>query len=188
MKTLRITVCALLCLAFALALVSCKSGESAGVPDGYQLVGAKGTSESERGVLAEGKDYYLYVPSSWTVDINNAAASAFAADDENTSVSVMTWTAAEGETPADCWDSYVKEFESVYKDFAVEKREDVTLDGAAAYCVTFTGSLGETALRFRQVTAIKGGLVYLLTYTSHADTFDAHAADFDAILGCFRFK
>ena len=101
----------------------------------------------------------------------------------------MTWTAPTTDaTPADFWATFVADFEQVYTDFAIEKEDDVLLDGEAARSVVFVGSIGENKYRFRQVTAIRGGLVYVLTYTNLESRFDEHANDFDEIAGYFRFK
>ena len=166
-----------LCAILALGACSTKQEES-GDPDGYKL--ANENSD----------DCMFYVPSAWTVDLKNNVITASSPSDR-ASVSVMTWTKADA-TPASLWEGDKIGFEALYTDFKEEAREDMKLDGADAISVVYSGSLGEgenaSTFRWRQVIAVKGTLVCVLTYTNLADGFDAHTADFDAILGYFKFK
>lgn len=169
-----LALCALLCT------VSCEKKDES-IPDGYKLA----ASEQSAGA----KEYSLYVPVTWSVAIDNTATSATVSSSDPASVSVMTWTPSISDsTPGDFWTSFVTDFEKVYSDFSIEKEEDILLDGTAARSVIFTGSLGGVNYRFRQVTAVKDSLVYVLTYTNLADRFDEHDGDFAEIVGYFKFK
>ena len=183
--TIRL-IALLAALIAALSLAACRKKDT-GIPDGYQLVGA-----DENGVLTEvgeAKDYLFFVPASWKIDINGTATSAYVSSGDPATVSVMTWTPPTTDaTPGDFWNTFVADFEKVYSDFAIESEADILLDGEAARSVTFTGSIGENAYRFRQITAIRGGLVYVLTYTNLAERFDEHDGDFDEIAGYFKFR
>ena len=137
-RTVRI-ICALLALAALFALASCRKRDGS-VPEGYKLAGAAENGGEDK---SEAKDYYLYVPASWTVDINNTATSAFVSASDPASVSVMTWTVSVTDaTPEECFDTSIADFEKVYADFKVESRESMKLDGIDALSVVFTGSLG----------------------------------------------
>lgn len=171
---LVLALCVLLCV------VSCGKKDDS-IPDGYQLAA---TQDSDGA-----KEYFLYVPQSWSIAIDNTATSATVSSSDPASVSVMTWTSSVSDsTPADFWSSFVSDFEKVYSDFTVEKEEDILLDGVAARSVTFTGSVGSVNYRFCQVTAVKDSLVYVLTYTNLAERFDEHDGDFSEIVGYFRFR
>ena len=189
MKTTVRIICAMLALSAVLALGACRKQQT-DVPEGYKLAGAAESGADDR---SEAKDYYLYIPQAWTVDINNTATSAFVSASDPASVSVMTWTVSVTDaTPAECWDTSVTDFKKVYADFKEESREDVKLDGVDALSVTFTGSLGEgdeaNAFRFCQVLAVKDTLVYVLTYTNLESRFDEHSQDFADIVSYFKFK
>ena len=62
------------------------------------------------------------------------------------------------------------------------------LDGEAARSVIFVGKIGEDEFRFRQVTAVRDSMIYVLTYTNLASGFDDHDGDFDDIVGYFKFS
>ena len=187
MKTTVRLICALLALCAIFTLCACAAkksesddgnGDKNGAPEGWKL--ADGESE----------DCLFYVPEAWTVDLKNNVITASSQSDR-ASVSLMTWTKADA-TPASIWESDKKGFEALYTDFKEENPENMKLDGADALSVVYTGSLGEgenaSVFRWRQVIAVKGTLVCVLTYTNLADSFDDHAADFDSILGYFKFK
>ena len=165
-----------LAVAAILALGSCqKKDETA--PEGFKLANESG-------------DFYFYVPSAWTVDAKEGSVVASSPNDR-ASISVMTWNKIDA-TPKDVWESYVKGFETAYKDFKEQSREDIKLDGADARSVVYNGTLGEgeeaSEFCFRQVIAVKGTLVFALTYANLADGFDGHTSDFDAVISYFKFK
>ena len=141
---MRITVriiCLALALATLVALGSCRKRDET-VPEGYKLAGAAENGSEDK---SEAKDYYLFIPATWTVDINNTATSAFVSASDPASVSVMTWTVSVTDaTPGECWETSLKDFEKVYSDFKIESTEDIKLDGVDALSVVFSGSLGAT--------------------------------------------
>ena len=186
MKILTKLIALALAIFAILSFAACRKKDT-GIPDGYQLVGAD--EDGNLTDVGEAKDYLFYVPASWKIDINGTATSAYVSSGDPATVSVMTWTPPNTDlTPADFWATFVEDFEKVYSDFKIEKEDDVLLDGEAARSVIFVGSIGENAYRFRQVTAIRGGLVYVLTYTNLEAQFDEHDGDFDEIVGYFKFK
>ena len=182
MKTTIRLIALALAVCAVLSFGACRKKDPS-VPDGYKLAGTD---------VSDSKDYYFYVPTSWTVDINSTATSAFVSANDPASVSVMTWTVSVTDaSPSECWESSIKDFEKIYSDFKEESREDVKLDGVDALSVVCSGSLGEgdeNAHRFRQVLAVKDSLVYVVTYTNVAARFDEHTQDFNDILGYFKFK
>lgn len=187
MKKIRIILAIALAICAAFSVVACRKTDES-VPEGYKLAGAQESGTEDR---TGDKEYYFYVPSTWAVDINNTATSAFVSPDDRASVSVMTWNAADT-TPEKCWDESVKDFERIYADFTVESKENVKLDGIDALSVTYTGSVGDGdgagSFRFSQVIAVKGTLVCTLTYTNLSERFDDYSEDFSEIVGYFRFK
>ena len=160
---MKIKILSLILAALAiLALGSCAKRDES-IPEGYKLAGAAENGGEDK---SEAKDYYLYVPQAWTVDINNTATSAFVSASDPASVSVMTWTVSVTDaSPAECFDNSLTDFEMTYRDFNVESREDMKLDGVDALSVVFTGTLGATAADGTTADA-----------TDTADTADTTAA------------
>ena len=79
-------------------------------------------------------------------------------------------------------------FEKVYSDFSLISDENILINSVAAKKMTFTGAIGGTSYKFIQASAIKGSLVYVITYTSTADRFDEHTEEMQSVLEYFEFK
>ena len=173
----KIRILAILLALCALFICGCGERPPVDVPDGYKIASG------------EAAEYYFFVPSHWTVDINSTATSATVSNVDPASVSVMTWASTNSDaTLADWWNTFVPDFEKVYTDFAVEAEEEMLIDKEAAHSVTYVGSIGETQYRFRQISTIHNGIIYVLTYTNVAASFDDHTEDFTNIAGYFLFK
>lgn len=177
MKTSVKILCALMaCL--CLALCACqKNPADVDVPSGM--------------TLASGDivDYYLFVPTGWRVDLSGGMVSAYKSAQDPTSVSVMTWeTPYADDTPADVWEMYKGEFESVFADFTVESSASMLLDGVAAQKYVYTGKLAENTFRYTQVITVRHSAAYLITITEITSSDVDHSEDITAILDNFRWK
>ena len=177
MKTSVKILCALLAV-LTLALCACqKNPTEVDVPDGM--------------TLASGDivDYYLFVPADWRLDLSGGMVSAFKSSADPTSVSVMTWeTPYADDTPADVWEMYKGEFESVFSEFTVESSTSMLLDGVAAEKYVYTGKLAENTFRYTQVIAVRHSAAYLITITEITSSEADHTEEINAILDNFRWK
>ena len=86
------------------------------------------------------------------------------------------------------WNTFLPDFEKVYSDFSLISDENILINSVAAKKMTFTGAIGGTSYKFIQASAIKGSLVYVITYTSTADRFDEHTEEMQSVLEYFEFK
>ena len=173
----KIRLIALALCAVVLLITGCGEKPPVKVPDGYKIASD------------DSADYYFFVPTNWVVDIKAAATSAYVSAVDPASVSVMTWSSTNSDaTLAAWWDSFKPDVEKVYDHFAVETEEDMLVDKCAARSVVYTGSIGGTEYRFRQISTIKGGVIYVLTYTNVAANYEDHAADFTDMVDFFLFK
>lgn len=165
-----------LCVA-SLLLCACGEKSEVEIPDGYQLASD------------DAADYHFFVPQGWTVDITSTATSAYVSASDPSSVSVMTWASSVSDMSLDdWWASFTPDFEMVYDNFTVESEENMLLGGAAARSVVFTATLGDTDYKFRQISAIRDSVVYVMTYTSTAEGFDLHTEEVTAMAEYFEFK
>lgn len=137
---------------------------------------------------AETCDYDLFVPKEWVVTESGNAASAYKSDSDPTSVSVMSWAMSYiDSTVEEWWETYKGQFEEVFTDFTVESEEATLLGGEGANKYVYTGVLGENTYRYTQYASVRGGVVYLLTFTELANGED-HTADFSAIVDSFAWR
>lgn len=177
MKTSVKILCALMaCL--CLALCACqKNPTEVDVPDGMTLASS------------DIVDYYLFVPQGWRIDMSGGMVAAYKSAEDPTSVSVMTWeTPYADDTPADVWEMYKGEFESVFSEFTVESSASMLLDGAAAEKYVYTGKLADNTFRYTQLITVRHSAAYLITVTEITSSTTDHTEEITAILDNFRWK
>lgn len=184
MKTVKKTVAvltALLMLASAMLVFSSCNKEGADVPAGMKE--ASGDSV----------DYDLYIPSTWTSDVENGATTAYYSETDRSNISVMTFSANyTDDTLANWWSSFEADFKTVYSDFEIVSSESTVLDGVAALKTVFKGTLEDYEYQFMQVAAVKGAAlskpqIYVFTYTSVPEAYDSHLEDVQSVLDAFNF-
>lgn len=162
-----------------LSLASCSKKGEFDPPTGWQLASD------------EAADFYFYVPDNWTVDYSTAAAGAYYSASDPSSVSVMAWELPNTDTSLDDWWELNRgELEKVFSDFNLESEENITLTPDSLYAkrYVYTAELGGYAYRYMQAAAIKGTSVYLFTYCSVPENYDAHLENVEDMLGFFIIK
>ena len=160
----------LLMAMLAFSAVSCDKGEYA-PPAGMQA------ASDEKAAFC------LFVPDDWTLDYSTAAAGAYYSKDDPSSVSLMAWELEHTDTTLDeWWEMNRAEISVVFSDVEEISAENTTLDGTYAKKYVYTAKLGEFSYKILQVACIEGGDVYLFTYTSLPDHYDAHLDDVEQIL------
>ncbi|MBQ4353460.1 MAG: hypothetical protein IJC71_01060 [Clostridia bacterium] len=166
----RILLAAMLTV-FAVMLASCGEKDEFAAPAGMV------TASDEKA------DFYLYVPEEWTVDYSTAAAGAYYSPADPSSVSVMAWELEHTDTSLDDWWTVNQnDITMVFQNFALESEENCTINDLYAKKYTYTASLGEYNYKIMQAACIKDAVVYLFTYTSLPENFDAHLGDVNEML------
>lgn len=168
-------------IALALALiftVSC-SGKKSGVPDGMKLASDPKTAS-----------YTLYVPESWTVDMQTSSTRAYCSKEDRSSVIVMTGETENTDTPVkEWWGSGLSELKALYPDFElVTEGEKVKLGGEDAEKYVYSGTFDGTKFKYTQVAAVKRGVIYILTYGAPADKWESHVEEVEKMIENFRFS
>ena len=100
-------VCALLAALLLLtALVSCGKSGDVDIPYGMQLA-------SDPSVV----DYYLFVPSKWTVEMATGATSAYYSTDDPSSITVSAYGLSKDVSDAESyWAFFKKQFGDIFGD------------------------------------------------------------------------
>ena len=123
-------------------------------------------------------DYYLFVPQRWTVDLTTSASGAYYSNSDPSGVSMMVWELPNTDTTLDDWWTMNEtDLQMVFADYTLESKENTTVSGNYAQKYVYTASLGENSYKIMQIGTLKGGKVYLFTYTSLADLYDSHLDD-----------
>ncbi len=156
---------------------SCENNGEYAAPAGYVMASN------------EDADYCLYVPEDWTVDFSTAAVGAYVSQSDPSSVSVMAWELEYTDsTLEDWWEINKTDIELVFSDVEVISEDNTAMDEIYAKRYVYSASLGENRYKFLQQAVIRGGEVYVFTYTSLEDNYDTHIEEVEDILGFFIFK
>ncbi|MBE6602105.1 MAG: DUF1795 domain-containing protein [Ruminococcaceae bacterium] len=152
---------------------------SAKAPEGMQL--------ASNGEVA----YRFYVPKTWSVNRDERIFSAYVADDR-TSVSVIPYM-PDGSNIS-THDLFVMSENAMKATAGVDGYElfshdsEATLDKRPADRYHYRYTVGGISYHYVQVIAAYKDKLYCVTYTALPAYFDAHLAEFEAILAAFEFK
>lgn len=137
----------------------------------------------------EAADYFFFVPDDWTVDMTTGATSAYYSVEDPSSVSVMAWELPHSDTTIDqWWEMNMEDVTRVFRNVEAAAPENVTMGGVHAQKYVYTADLGEYSYKILQAAAIKGGSVYLITYTALADSYEAHLEEVNNMIAFFQFR
>ena len=115
-------------------------------------------------------------------------------------VAMMVFSLDAVMTASEYWDSYEKEFATVYSDYTLVDESETLLDGVTSGRFVYTGTYGadeESAedgedngvkYKFTTVVTIKDRSIYLLTYSARDSKYDEHIEAFNDVLLNFKFK
>lgn len=153
----------------------------------------KGGDVPEGMKLASGEDvaYRLYVPNDWALRYDQSIYSAYVEAD-GTSVSVLPYMHNAGSISVA---GYFEMSQAQMKSIAGEEgyrlvstTENATLGGRKATVYEFYFRVGGVDYHYRQIIAAYRGMIYCVTYTATDAAYNAHMAEFDAIVGAFEFR
>ncbi len=176
---------ALLLLVSALTACAKKTDDGVPVPSGMQAI------------ASEGEDYYLMVPDHWLTDTTTGMTSAYVEDVARSSVSVCANELTRDVTSIEgYWDMFSSQFSETFADFTMlgEEPMDVKVGADTEAGATegkkyrYTATVAGVKYRWMQVLFIRGTVLYIFTYTSTADGYEANLEDVDKILAHFTFR
>ncbi len=161
---------------FALtALTSCSGNDQA--PDGMKLASL------------ESNPYKLYVPESWTVDLQTAATSAHVSADDLTNISVAAWSLKNTDSTADdWWKENLSEIEAAFTAYEFISEDEKEIGRYTWSFKTYKGTLGTDVYQYTQFATVKGGEVYVISYCSLPDYYDTHYEEALSIVDNFVIK
>ena len=180
----RILVFALILVMSVTLLASCK-GASDGTPSGMKLASD-----------IEINDYYLYVPTSWTVDMSTGITSAYVSSVDKSNVSVTHGVPAENSLE-EFWTNNKAHYESVFEEFTVlEEGTPAKLGEYDAARYNYTAKYEGVEYQFLQYMTIRGAYVYIFTYTAENEEnpalkkipYEKNLDEVLTIISEFKFK
>ncbi len=147
----------------------------ANVPDGMQIASS------------DEVEYFLYVPSNWSVSTTTTANAAFAPD--GSFVSVVSFMPSSEMSVKE----YFEASEEMMKTTSGNKytrisEKEITIGGGKALQYEYEYTVGGVTYRYLQVVVGYKSMIYNLTYTSLPQNFEANRADVEAIIAAFTFR
>lgn len=148
----------------------------------------KDTPDGMKIASFDNAEYVFYVPKSWVCNSADKLTAAYYPESGRPNVSVISF-APESEMTAK---EFFEASEEIYKtDIAGYERiseSNIKLSGRDAVSYEYKAVYGSAEYRIRQTVAVYGSLIYSVTYTALADSYDAHIADVEAMISAFRFR
>lgn len=171
----KILSCAVALVLLCASLSSC--GKNDGVPDGM--------------ILASGDaaDYYMYIPEDWTVDLQTGATTAHVSSSDRSNVGACSWLLEYTDDTVDTWhERQLEDLTAGFSDYNEESVTETEIDGVYAKEYVFTARLANEERKYRQTAAVKGGSVYVITYSTTPELFEEHSGEAYKIVEEFCFR
>ncbi len=148
----------------------------ANAPDGMQIASS------------DEVEYFLYVPTSWSINQTSSANAATAPDGSHFSV-VPYLPSSEGISVRE----YFEKSEEMMMitsggQYTRISEKEISLAGGKALQYEYEYTVGGVTYRYLQVIVGYKSMIYNLTYTSLPQNFEANRADVEAIIAAFTFR
>ncbi len=153
---------------------------------------SKAPTEAQAGYEITENDYVDYTfeyPEDWEL-IRNDGMIAVKAPEGSVTISS---TSFEPDDPTmlaqEYWEGYFESFKETFGGtVSVITEEETKLGDAAAKYVTYTATVVGSDYQFTQVTAIRNGTAYTLTYTATPDTHESYLPALTHAVTSFKFE
>ena len=138
-------------------------------------------------------DYRFYVPNNWVTDMQTGVVSAYASENDRTSVSLhATYPPTGIQNVADYFASMEPKRKALLSDYRVitdaDAKDEVPIAGGKGQRFVYEGTNGGVTYRISQVFFVRGTHIYTFTYTARADIYEQHADTVAKILAAFAFE
>lgn len=140
--------------------------------------------------LASGKgiNYVFYAPSAWITDLSDEHSYAYYPESGRPNVSVTAYTPDDVMTVEQYFELCEEDYRKNISGYELIGSAERTVAERDAVSYTYKAVYGGAELRVMQTVFVYNDLLYSITYTAHADRFDAHLSDVESMLNEFRFR
>lgn len=133
--------------------------------------------------------FNLYVPSTWTVAESGEIAGAYyySKEGDKSNVTLMEYVSSYEITSAkEYWEAFQKQYEHPID--IVSTDENAKLGERDAFAVEYKTSLGDGNYKIKQIFLASEKIIYIFTYTSTEEFYDAHLDEVAKMVEMFEFK
>lgn len=165
------------------AFVLCEKGETVN-----DCVTDKKTPEGMKIASSDVVEYRFYVPTSWICDSESGRSEAYYPESGKPNVTVTSYSPDEVMTAEEYFAECEKQYEDTIASYELLSEEERTVAERDARVYTYRAVYGEKEIRVMQTVLVYNRMVYSITYTALAESFDEHAGEVEAMLDAFRFR
>lgn len=148
----------------------------------------KKTPEGMKIASGDDHNYVFYAPSEWITDLSDDHSYAYYPESGKPNVSVTAYTPDEAMTLEEYLELCDEDYKKNLLGYEFIERSDCKIFDMDAVRYTYKVVYGGSELRVMQTVFLYDGLLYSITYTAHADRFDAHLPDVEKMLDEFRIR
>lgn len=180
MKINKSIIFFLVILTIVSTFLSCSQGQ-ADAPSGMKLLSN------------DFADYNMYVPEAWVIvsDESTGYSSAYQSELNRSNVTVTAFELKKEKNYSsldEFWSEYEEDFKDTFSEIEIISNQRTTLDGYEAKSVEYTATITGIKYKYMQLFCIRGRTVYMITYTSSEEKYDAHIEKIWAMVNEFNFK
>ena len=137
--------------------------------------------------------YYFYYPNDWTLDSNNTFISIISGDSlltpANRSISVMQSDLIDTKmTAQDFWEYSKTLVNDTFNEFVEVSTDETKVADLNAFNAIYTAKITDKVYKFKQTFIVRGGVVYIITYTATDLDFEKGINAFNTVIQTFKFK
>ena len=133
-------------------------------------------------------EYRFYVPTTWVTNQSDAFSSAYYPESGRPNVSVTSYSLSEEMSAEKYFEFCAEEYEKTLEGYELIGSSERAVHDRNAISYVYKAVYGDTEIRIMQTVFIYNDLAYSITYTAHADRFDAHLDDVNAMLDSFKLR
>lgn len=133
--------------------------------------------------------FNFYVPSTWSLTSTGAIAGAYyySANGDKSNVTLMEYASSyEIKSAKDYWEAFQKQYEQPLEIISTD--ENAKLGKYDAFGVEYKTSMNDGNYKIKQVFLASDKIIYIFTYTSTDEFYDAHLDEVAKMVEMFEFK
>ena len=148
----------------------------------------KKTPDGMKIASPDNMQYRLYVPTSWHCNSQSERSQAYYPESGKPNVTVTSYSPQNVMTAEEYFEECQKEYEKMLEGYSLISVEDKTVADRTAKSYVYSATASGREMRIMQTVLVYNDMVYSITYTAFAESFEAHLDDVYSMLDAFTFR